>query len=50
MTASGLGRYIYDALGALLTYQIPYDGDQDGPRNTGFIQTLDVADSLRALH
>jgi hypothetical protein len=34
-------------------YQIPNDDDyddRDGPRNVGFIQTSDAADSLRRLH
>jgi hypothetical protein len=43
-------RYIYEALCAQLTYQIPDYGDRDGPRNVGFIQTPDVADSPRRLH
>jgi len=36
--------------GASLTYQIPDGGDQDDPRNIGFIQTPDMANSLRRLH
>jgi hypothetical protein len=36
--------------GAPLTYQIPDDDDRDGPRNVGFIQTHDAADSPRRLH
>jgi hypothetical protein len=43
-------RHIYEAPGATLTYNIPEDGDRDGPRNIGFIRIPDPADSLRRLH
>jgi len=29
---------------------MPDDGDRDGPRNVGFIQTLDAADNPRGIH
>jgi len=44
-----MGRYIYEAPGAPLMYQIPDDGDRADPRNVSFIQTLDAADSPRGL-
>jgi hypothetical protein len=40
-------RYIYKTPGALLTYQIPDDDDQDGSQNIGSIQTPCMADSPR---
>jgi len=33
-----------------ISVQIADDDDRDGPRNVGFLQTSDVADSPRRLH
>jgi len=45
-------RYICEAPGVPLTYQIPGDGDRDGPRNVCFVQMPDGANSpgLHSVH
>jgi hypothetical protein len=43
-------RYIYETPESPTTDQIPDDGDRDGPRNVGSIQTPDMADSPRWFH
>jgi hypothetical protein len=50
MIMNGLESYIYEAQWALVSYHIPDDEDQDGPRNIGFFYTSDAADCPRRLY
>jgi hypothetical protein len=55
MMTNGLGSYIlvyiriysYEAPWSPVSYHIPDDEDRDGPRNVGFFQTSDAADTPR---